>query len=160
MAKLVSVAICERAVIDKYTNNASLHHVIDQFQVSPELPDDGTAVIGDSGRRGLCAFVALWIRSDIATAEEPFMVRFEVAAPSRAVVLQSEAFEIDLAGFKRFRIITRVQAIPYFGQGLYEVRVSRQSESGKWRRVRDAFAPLEFVVDPTLRVESPEDDAG
>jgi hypothetical protein len=137
MAKLKWAIICERAIIEKETNNLSLISLIEEVRLTSEPPQT-TA----QGKTMLVphkfVVVQFWMRSD---PDKP-----EIAETrSRLIAPDGKAYgtalqRIDLERFNQIRVATNSPGFPWFGHGDYTIEFQVKLERGKWRTVgREKF---------------------
>jgi hypothetical protein len=130
MAKLAWVVICQRALVDQ-TNNASLIQILEEISVPPPQEKNPSGALIPIQ----AAVVTGWRRSNWKNPER-FKVRIRLFAPDKKSHGES-LLEVDLEGYQRSRCIAELPGIPYFGAGIYAIRV--EVLSGKsWRKVGEA----------------------
>jgi hypothetical protein len=114
--------VCEHAVVDRFTNNLSLLHVVDQITVggSPE-----------SGQPMPMPFdiMTLWQRGDVESPEVA-QTRTVIVAPNGDEISSTEV-HVDLTDNRRLRARLRVVGMPFRGFGRYRLRADVQ-EDGDW----------------------------
>jgi len=135
--------LCTRAVIDKDSNNVSLHNVIEQLTIQEEVePRTMVACPMEA--------VTLWERADPEVSGKA-RARVRVSAPS-GVSLGDVEYVIDLIDYQRFRGRVGFPGILVVEPGRYTVRVDLLEEGDDdWREV--AAVPL------TVIAKMAEDDA-
>jgi len=114
--------VCEHAVVDRFTNNLSLLHVVEQITVggSPEtgelmpIPFD---------------IMTLWERGDLESPEVA-QTRTVIVAPNGDEISSTE-IPVDLTEYRRLRARLRVVGMPFSGFGRYRLRVDLQDD-GDW----------------------------
>ncbi len=132
--------LCERTVIDKDTNNMSLHNVIEQIGVGVPggLSADKVSVVPIS-----LELVNLWSRSDYGQPVSG-TVRVNFCSPTREVLF-SQQIEINLQTHIRTRSRLRLFPLTLKQAGLYSFEVSFL-DSDNWKVV--ANLPLQIVSQP------------
>lgn len=117
MPRLVWAVLCRRAVIDKYTNLASVHDVVDSLFAAQE-PEMGSQIIIDLN------VITNWARSDFALPEDPFYCRCVAVHPNGSRG-RGAALEVNLSLSSRVRNVFRFPGIDFSGFGEYEFVVER-----------------------------------
>lgn len=134
----VWTVVCSSAVIDRETNNISIHNVIERLIIHAEPAPDG--------RLPMQLHVAsLWARSDF---ERPArgMARATLITPLGLRKNRPE-FAINLTEYLRARTIWKLESLPVPGSGRYIFRIDFKPEGGKrWKRV--AAVPVEVIFEP------------
>jgi len=134
----VWTVFCSRSVVDRETNNVSLHDVIEQFTIGDEPSPDGII----PGRADL---MTLWARADL-TVPAMGRGRFDYLSPSGRV-LSSQEYEIDLSEYRRYRAVTRFHAISVPEAGRYAFRIALwDDDAAAWQTV--AEVPVEVTFEP------------
>jgi hypothetical protein len=145
----VWTVICSRSVIDRDSNNISLHNVLEQITIAQEVDPEQVAVIPTKFE-----VVTLWARSDFDEPAEGEQ-RLTLIAPSGETLVTGEA-KIDLSEFRRTRYRAKFEGLPTKGRGRYVFRIEcRTNGNAAWSQAADI--PLELMVNPQLR-EKPENE--
>jgi len=156
MAQLVWSVLCRKGVLDKYTNQMSLLDVIDEVTIAPTQPIPAEAK--DVFLTAEFHVVSLWMRSELSVPE---VVRFRIliSGPNNQASLGPET-EINLREFVRSRHISRFEALPFHGSGLYRFFLeSYSAERNGWERL--ASVPLEVkIVYPAPQSEPSSTEPG
>jgi len=138
MIEHVWTAVCSNVVIDRESNNASLHNVIDQLNVCGHIAP--STLLGIPFE-----IISLWLRSDPQQAATG-QARVTLMAPSGRS-LGSVEYPINLTEFERYRGVVRTQGLPVEGPGRYRYRVElRVDPENEWQQV--AAVPLTVLVSP------------
>lgn len=132
--------VCSHAVIDKESNNVSLHNVIEQLVFEkPDIPEDidpDRVIIPQN-----FSVVTLWSRTDLEKGVIGYG-RVKLYSPTNEMLLSSDEFEIDLYNHRRFRSRGRFPGIVNRGPGKYIISVElRIDEGADWSEV--ARVPIE-----------------
>jgi hypothetical protein len=146
MAIHVWSILCSKAVIDRETNQVSLHDVIESLKV--EIATKNGAVPAEQ-KLALAVsfqFASHWTRSDVANPEK-CRARVVLHSPSE-IVGGSEVFEVDLLNFLNSRAILRIPAIPISESGRYWFLVEQETEE-KWIEVSRIPLDVTVVITPT-----------
>src|SRR5882724_578285 len=108
MADLVWSVLCNRGILDQYTNNVTLVDVVEvlQLQALDEIPE---------GQRGAVpvqmALVTLWRRSDYSVPEKT-AARFVLEIPDDDSPSLVARMVVDLETHRRSRTFVNVLALP------------------------------------------------
>lgn len=131
---------CEHAVVDRYTNNVSLLHIIDQITV--RVPPEPASPIPIS-----LDVMTLWERGD-AESPESGESRTVIVTPQGEEVSHT-ATRVDLTEHQRLRSRLRVLGLPFHGYGKYQFRVDLM-QGGEWQAVGAAYVDVvEGEVSPS-----------
>lgn len=137
MTRHVWSVLCSRSVIDRDSNNLSLHNVIERLTIRGEL-EPGTVT------RCPMELVSLWSLDESADITQS-KARLTLLTPS-GTSLGSEEYSMDLSVAPRLRHRTRLDGIPVEESGEYRFVVELQVKDLTWEQV--ARVPLSIVVDP------------
>lgn len=133
--------LCQKGILDRYTNAVSLFEIIEGVIITPKSPPP-------SGRVNIPAsmhLVSLWCRSDRGTPES-FEARSVVILPSGSEVA-GLSMQAGLQEHRRIRTFMRLEAMPFEGAGQYGFAVEyRGAPTEQWTRV--ATVPVEVEVAP------------
>jgi len=146
----VWTVVCSQAVIDRDTNNVSLHNVAEQITIQDRPDPDASALIP-------LEVVTLWARSDLSIPSRG-QGRFTFVSPSGKTKVGPTLFDIDLSEYRRYRTRTRLRVLPVGEPGRYIFRVDYKDENGqRWRKV--AAVPLEVTFESPEESEQAPDEA-
>lgn len=137
--------LCSHAVIDRDTNNVSIHNVLEQLNIAGEpTPDVAIPVVFE--------IVTLWARTTPATAAQG-MARVTMIDPQGNSTTIS-ALKINLSETERTRHRVIGRGLPASQPGRYRFRVDMQLEGEiEWHRV--AVVPLTVVFTPAATGPAP-----
>lgn len=131
----VWTVLCSLTVTDAERNNVTLVEVIEQVTYQSIATQKDVAEIVPI----VCDLVSMWIRSEINTPEVQ-RGRTVLVGPSNEII-QQEEYEINLQSIQRLRLTTKIQGLPFVGNGSYHFLVEEfQSHTDSWLRV--AKVPL------------------
>jgi hypothetical protein len=151
MPRHVRSVVCQKGVLDKYTNNVSLLEIIEDIKITPESPLPS----GRVNIRASLHLVTLWCRTD-RDAPETFEARSVVILPDGSEVA-GVPMEAGLQQHRRLRTFMRMEVMPFDGPGVYCFAVEyRSSPKEQWTRV--ATIPVEIQVAP--RADGPKQEEG
>lgn len=135
----VWTVVCSRAVIDRDSNNLSIHDVIEQLTIQGEPVPDASAPIE-------LEVVTLWARKDLDVPARGYG-RLTFLSPSGKTKAGPFPIDIDLSEYRRYRTRARFRSLPVGEPGCHTFRIDYKAEDGKrWRRV--AAIPLEVIFEP------------
>lgn len=138
MAKHIWSVLCTRGVLDRYTNNVSLHDVVEEIAITPSRPmPDALGAFPAS-----LSLVSLWVRSE-ADTPETVQTRMRLLAPDGTKVAEGSVV-VDMTTHKRSRYFSHLTAMPFKGDGVYQFVVEQLVGDQDWREV--ASVPLEVTV--------------
>lgn len=148
--KVVWAVICQKAVIDKDTNNVTLFNVIEEITAPANPPVIEQTIPADARALAPTIFelVVLWKRNDIGVGETG-RSRIQLLAPNgEAIADQPVEGEVDLNAYKRLRQRITFPGIPYHEDGLqegeYMIRIEKRERGSDWEL---AFQlPLEISI--------------
>jgi hypothetical protein len=134
----VWTVVCSSAVIDRETNNISIHNVIERLTIHAEPVPDGALPIQ-------LHIASLWARSDFAQpAKGTARMTLHTSSGPRQ---DRPELDVNLMEHSRARTIWKVGSLPVPGPGRYTFRIDFKPENGtRWKRV--AAVPLEVVFEP------------
>lgn len=143
MAIHVWSLLCNRVVVDRETNQVSLHDVIESLRIevvsrTQELAENLALAIP-------VQFASHWTRSDVATSEKS-RGRVVLHSPSK-VVGQSDVFEIDLMSHLNARAVMRIPGISVNDTGRYWF-VLEEEKGENWSEV--SRIPLDIALEVTV----------
>ena len=141
----VWTVMCSRALIDRDSNNISIHNVLEQLNIAaPPQPDLALNIHFE--------ILSLWVRTHSAVpAQGTSRVTLEDPQGTRRVVSE---LTIDLADVERIRHRVLGQGLEVSRAGRYNFLVELQ-ETGRseWREV--AVVPLTVVFTPPEEQQGP-----
>jgi len=134
----VWTVVCSHAVIDKDSNNVSLHNIIEQLNIKAEPRPDGALAIPFE-------VVTLWQRADYDTPCQGRQ-RLSFLTPLGEELGSFEA-DINLSTSRRQRNRMRFQHLPAreAGRHVFQVELRNEGEN-EWRKV--AAIPIELIFQP------------
>jgi hypothetical protein len=144
MVEHIWTVLCSHAVVDKDTNNVSLHNVIEQVNVKGTIPAPDKPLMVPINMN----LISLWVRG---ADNKPCQgkIRIETILPSGKSISKEE-LTVDMSTYERFRSIVRIPAIPVEAAGNDIFRVSLNEDAAedasKWEIV--AEIPLKIVFSP------------
>jgi len=151
MAEHVWSVLCQKASIDKDTNEVSLSGVVETInvleteeKVRSELSERATPADGPPLLLFPMELVSYWTRSESATPETG-VGRIGIEVPSGETLKWTETpFTLE-AGFG-WRLRVRMGGLPFMGQGLYRflVQIKDEDQEGGWRTVARIPVVLAF----------------
>ncbi len=143
----VWTVVCSDAVIDQFSNNVSLHNVIEQVNVRRE-PEPGRRLSDP------IHIMTLWVRRNL---KEPSRGRARLAFVSPSgVVGDPIEYPVDLSENHRNRMRITMRGLPIEEPGRHAFRVELQNEDeAEWHEV--AAIPLEVNFVPPEASEQAED---
>lgn len=141
--KVIWALLCERSVIDKETNNLSVHNVIEELTVI-STPPQGPPVPTGPGEGIAMGFqlVALWTRS-LEEVPERGNGRVRLVLPGDESQLGAE-YEVDLTQYLRLRYLMHIAGLPMRGEGTYRFVIEGKDEDGQWTPMFEV--PLRVIV--------------
>lgn len=141
MIEHVWTVFCSQSVIDRDSNNISLHNVIEQLTIREEPAP--RAVVPATFE-----VVTLWARLDFDVPSRG-RARLTFVSPSGSV-LDPQEYDIDLSQFHRHRQRSRFQGLPVREHGRHAFLVELQNEDETtWHQV--AAVPVGVVFAPRQR---------
>ena len=133
----VWTVICSRAVIDRYTNNVSIHDVLEIVTIKDQLEPNTILPLAFE-------VLTLWARTDFAIPARGKQ-RLTVYSPSGEKIKEHK-FDLDLTGnFRRFRTRASFSGLLISEPGRYVFHVELQDHAEEWHQV--AAVPLEVVFE-------------
>jgi hypothetical protein len=151
MAKLRWVIPCLVVTVDRWSNAATLTHILEEITISTDVGpvEPGKISLIQPG----FAVVSLWARSAIDKPEKA-TARLSVIAPNKQRVAGADV-QLDLSSSPRARNISRFTHFPYTGPGEYFFRFDLKVGQ-RWTRV--GIAPL--IVKLGAEEQKPESSSG
>ena len=131
--------VCSRAVVDRFSNNVSMQHVIEQFTIPQGAPPNALMVLPFE-------VISLWARSDF-DIPACGKARLTLLSPSGKTIRENQ-WSIDMSGqYRRYRTRCEFPGLPANEPGRYVFRVELQIEGGiDWHQV--AAVPVQVVFSP------------
>lgn len=146
MARLLWTMVCNRAVVDQFTNSVSLIDLIEEIQVPrPPAQQDKRAkpVIP------LRFYVAsLWSRSD-PNRPERTRSKLHIVAPNGEVLANAEQ-EINLDSHQRMRGLMPLPMLPVPVEGEYKFIVFQQ-DGNRWKKMSTTSVMVRYVDQPATK---------
>jgi len=148
MIKHVWTVLCSQAVIDKRTNNISLHNVVEQLNIHHEpVPE---AIVEHP-----LELMTLWARSDLEV-EAMGYARMRLVDPAGEIAKEIE-YIIDLTVYRRTRAGGKITKLPVDSPGVWVFRIEyRLDPDDLWQKV--AEIPLEVIFNPPSALTASEPD--
>ena len=140
--------LCLRASVDSRTNNVSLLEVLEEIGTNAPQSPSGVGVAVQA------SLVSLWARTPAQTpARGTSRVFWE--RPGGGVDQIVPNVDLDLSTYERLRNIAEIYAVPYYGPGIYYLRVEfRESTAQPWKVT--ARVPVKFnFVGPVVPALAP-----
>ena len=140
--------VCSRAVVDRFTNNVSMQHVIEQFTI-PEGAPPNTLMVSPF------QVISLWARSDF-DIPACGRARLTLLSPSGKIIRENH-WNIDMSSqYRRYRTRCEFPGLPADEPGRYVFRVDLQIEGDDdWHQV--AAVPLQVTLSPeSAKIEEEE----
>ena len=136
MIRHVWSVLCSRSVIDKDTNNVSIHDVIEQIGIQGEPKPDGFLAMPFE-------IISLWTR-DASNAPIEGSERISVITPSGNESIAAEV-QLDLTKVERHRHRVKFGGLPIVEEGNYYFLVELKYGDTEWNEV--AKLPLKVLFD-------------
>lgn len=132
MAKHQWSMICEKALIDRFTNNLTIVDVVEEvnltIQRTSKSEEAGPPLVPVD-----FAVVSLWHRSEPSLAEEG-KARVRLLSPSGKLLTKESELPIELTGDKlRARNILNCRGVPIRESGEYQVQIQQLQKNGRWK---------------------------
>lgn len=136
--------VCTHAVVDRYSNNASLLDVVEQISIKAEPNPEGSLPIS-------LDVMTLWTRADLDVPSRGHG-RVTFLSPLGRVNDGPFEFDIDLSEHRRNRTRGQLGALHIAESGRHIFRVELQNEGEtEWHQV--AAIPLEVIFEPPETAE-------
>jgi hypothetical protein len=113
MIRHIWSALCERAVVNKDTNNVSLFEVLEEVQVSVQASGEG----GSAPLPMRIMWVTTWMREPVDEPQQG-QARDVVVNPSGREILRRE-YAVDLSTVRRLRANRTIEGLPVVDSGTY-----------------------------------------
>lgn len=155
MAEHLWSVACSRVCVDKFTNQVSIHDVLEEMTIAlaEPAPDFSTS----PGFQHTFQVVSLWRRSDPEVPEQG-RCRLRALAPRDPQSTESGESVLSLDTNERTRTIVTVGALPYRGAGTYYIVVEVR-DGEEWKVV--SRIPIELHVkegaQPAEQKSAPEE---
>lgn len=135
--------LCERVVIDRDTNNASLFNIIEEVQIPVQPPVNPSELNHPAGVMPVAfELVVLWARADFEVPERG-RGRISVTVPGGKDRLLPE-FEVDLTQFPRLRTRLRLPGLPVGDTGIYRFVIEGKAGDSQWATMFEL--PLRVLI--------------
>lgn len=147
MAKHQWSVICNKALVDRFTNNLSIVDVVEEvnftIQRTSKAEEATLPVVSVD-----FTVVSLWHRSEFATAEEG-KARIRLLSPSGKPLAQDSELAIELTGDKlRTRNILNCRGVPLRESGEHRVQVQQLQKNGRWKTETVIPIPVRLTILP------------
>lgn len=159
MAEHIWSVLCDRSVIDKYTNQISLLNVIESIRITVE--EGGAKKIRaeaeKTGRSPVFGhkmqLVTWWVRSD---PDVPETIEIQIAnySPSGERGGVPVSGRVDLVHHRSYRIQVEIGGVAYKGDGLYWIVVERRGQRG-WEPVSRLPVNISLIEAPRGSATNP-----
>jgi len=143
MAKHIWTVLCRRAVLDKFTNTASMFDTLEEVTatLAEPLPDKWTLLPLEA------VLVSFVVRTNVNVPERP-RLKVEVVGPNGDVYEPSISGEFDLTEYPRARTFIKLGSLPVLAFGTHKYMVYLEEGPDKWTEV--AEIPLDFKLDEII----------
>lgn len=147
----VWTVICSNVVVDKESNNVSLHNILEQLTVRKRMSSEEENSSGDVPSEMVIPYrftvVTLWSRSDLSKRVIGYG-RVKLLSPDEEPLIEPGEFEIDLYNNRRFRSKGKFSGFPVKGAGRYKLVVDvRIDEEADWEQVASVPVEVRFTED-------------
>ena len=148
MAEHVWTVLCQKAPIDRDSNDLSLQSILEEVTLLEKPPE------AEEGRVLIMflpmTLVSLWTRSNVDKAEED-RCRYKMVGPKGQKLgldrKKGSETPIDLTKHLRLRVRVQLPGLPYLGPGMYYFKVETpRGKTERWTTV--ATIPLRVVAKP------------
>jgi hypothetical protein len=154
MAEHVWSVLCYKGCIDQFTHQVSLLDVYEELTLSPVQPRTDSPPIG-AAFRGQCDIVSLWWRSKPGTKERARM-RVRLARPDGIIGPEDVPIEIDLETGERARTVLKIEALPFWGTGVYRFLVELEGpEPNVWHQCASIPLMIKLGAAPEAAIPAP-----
>jgi hypothetical protein len=153
--KVIWAILCERAVVDRETNNISLFNVVEEVAV-PAQPPVSLKELGLPHGVVPVVFrlVVLWSRSDQGVPEKG-RGRVRVGMPTETIAFGGE-FDVDLMEFLRSRAMINLPGLPIGGgDGIYRFLIDGKTNSEDWTQMFELPLRVTFQHQDAARFLTP-----
>ena len=134
--------LCRNGIIDRDSNNISLHEVLEQLNIVGKPPKEKEA----GAMPGEHMIVSLWGRADYDISAKG-TARYVIEFHSGKYRGRSDemTISIDLTQHTRSRSRMTLNLLPIFGEGLHRINVSLKMDGDKvWRDVTSIPYEIRF----------------
>lgn len=142
--KVLWSVLCERAVVDRDTNNISLFNVIEEVALPAQPPMSLTDAIAKNVVPTAFELIVLWARSN-SDVPERGLGRVSILIPDATPKFTQE-HDIDLSQFLRLRSRLRLPGLPVGGEGTYLFKIEGKPSGGEWTEMFEL--PLRVMFQP------------
>ena len=139
MIRHIWSVLCSHSVIDKDTNNVSIHNVIEQISIHGEPQADGFLSMPFE-------IISLWTR-DLSNTPIDGSERISLITPSGDESVAAEV-ELDLTKVERHRHRVKFSGLPVVEEGNYYFKVESKYGDTEWNEV--ARLPLKVLFETQL----------
>lgn len=145
----VWTVICSNVVIDKESNNVSLHNILEQLTVHKRVSSDEKISVEDVPSEMVIPYsftvVTLWSRSNLSEKVIGYG-RVRLFSPDGEPLIGLGEFEINLYNNRRFRSKGKFRGFPSIGAGKYTFVVDvRIDEDADWEQVASVPVEVRFA---------------
>jgi hypothetical protein len=144
MARHVFSDLCRRSITDQGSNLLSMIDVLDAISFEP-APTESSSRGAQPALSLDASFVSQFTRSNLEKGEE-FEARVVITGPEGKKLGETGA-HIDLTQFQNYRMMTRLDRLPFVGAGRYEFKVQLQ-EGKRWRTVASVPLAINLQIPP------------
>jgi hypothetical protein len=139
MAEHIWTVLCRRAVVDRFTNSASMFDALEELNFIPAepLPDKWSQLPIEA------VLISFVIRSNVAVPER-VRLKIEVVGPNGDVHEKRITGEIDLTDHLRGRTLIQLGSLPFRAFGIHKFVVYLEQEPNAWTEV--AEIPLDLKL--------------
>ncbi len=138
--------LCERGVLDSYSNQVTIMNVIEQATIKPDA--DMVKALAEGKKVMLpvkVQIVSLWERSEPEKPER-FQIRVVLTLPDGTEKPSAGTVDCDLVTHKGLRTFTSIGNLSYGGPGNYHYLVQqRRDEQAEW--ITAASLPVHIIVE-------------
>ena len=155
MIRNVWAVLCRSASIDQKSNTVSLFEIIEELEgVATPMGLEPESPIGTAIPTQMCV-ASGWIRCN---PEEPTKGKMQVriVAPGGTDCVPVIPQVVNLAEYKRGRMIARIMSMTYQGDGTYECVVESEDGSGDWKPVASLPFEVSVTVPPIADASQPQ----
>ena len=136
---------CTQAVVDRYTNNISLEHIIEQINIQGPLPTENAIPIE-------LDIMTLWATDEPGDTEIA-QSRLTIVAPNGEELGSNEA-QVDLTKHVRLRNRAHLSGLPFAGSGQYVFRVDLL-RGNTWETVGNVY--MDIVQVPAVEQQGSQE---
>ena len=153
MPNLAWAVLCTKGVLDKYTNQVSIHDVIEEITIKTTEGEKGLQ--NNPVVALIMMLVATWTRTDQRVPERPRM-RAHLRTPRDPQPAIPPDVDIDLESGERCRVFIKLEGLAFRGPGIYAFQIQVCDAPGKlWKTV--GTASFNLKVEAVPKEESPKE---